>query len=68
MKKNMGKRDRFLRLGISVLLFGVCFWHFSWIIFALGLFTLFESIFSWCVLFQVLGKSSCPLENNKKRK
>jgi hypothetical protein len=60
MKKNIGKPDRILRLIIGILLLGWAYWKMSWILLILGLFTLFEAYMSWCILYQILGKSSCP--------
>jgi hypothetical protein len=60
MKKNIGKPDRILRLIVGILLLGWAYWKMSWILLILGLFTLFEAYMSWCILYQILGKSSCP--------
>jgi hypothetical protein len=60
MKKNIGKSDRILRLIVGLLLLGWAYWQMSWILLILGLFTLFEATMSWCILYQILGKNSCP--------
>jgi hypothetical protein len=60
MKKNIGKSDRILRLIVGIVLLGLAYWKMSWILLILGLFTLFEACASWCVLYQILGKNSCP--------
>jgi hypothetical protein len=60
MKKNIGTPDRLIRLVIGILLLGYAFWKVSWIALILALFTLFESFMSWCILYQILGKNSCP--------
>ena len=60
MKKNIGKPDRILRLIVGILLLGWAYWKMSWILLVLGLFTLFEAYMSWCILYQILGKNSCP--------
>lgn len=62
MKKNIGTNDRLLRLAIAILLL-----IFSWllpsvILFALSLFVFYEAFASWCVLYQLLGKNSCPID------
>ncbi len=64
MRKNIGTTDRLIRLGIAVALFAYAYWKGSWIAFGFGLFTLFESIMSWCIYYQFLGKSSCPVRKN----
>jgi hypothetical protein len=60
MKKNIGKPDRIVRLIVGILLLGWAYWQMSWILLVLGLFTLFEALMSWCILYQILGKNSCP--------
>ncbi|MBS0655177.1 MAG: DUF2892 domain-containing protein, partial [Verrucomicrobia bacterium] len=40
-------------------------WDQSWILLAIGLFTLYEAAASWCVLYHFLGKSSCPIKKDK---
>lgn len=62
MKKNIGTKDRLIRLGISLILFALAYWKDSWILLFFALFTLFEALMSWCVLYQILGKSSCPIK------
>ena len=62
IKKNIGTADRFLRLSIAILLLALAYFKGSWILLLAGLFVLFEAAFSWCVLYQILGKSSCPLK------
>jgi DUF2892 family protein len=64
-KKNIGKRGRILRFFIALLLLIFAFLEKSWITFFLSLFVFFEALFSWCVLYQLLGKNSCPLETKK---
>lgn len=59
MKKNIGSKDRFIRLILSVIAFALAVWLESWVFAAIGVFTLFEAFFSWCILYQILGKSSC---------
>lgn len=60
--KNIGKRDRRIRLMIAVVLL---LWAIttSWspiLLFFSG-FSLFEAIFSWCAFYAALGKNSCPM-------
>jgi len=59
--QNIGSFDRFVRLGISVILFfwGVMLWNP--ILFFLSGFTLFETIFSWCGFYALIGKNTCDL-------
>ena len=65
IKKNIGTKDRLIRFAISLLLFALAYWQSSWIALAFALFTLFESLFSWCIYYQLIGKSSCPINRKK---
>lgn len=60
MKKNIGTKDRLLRLAIAIALFAYAAWQGSWIALLGGLFTTYEALASWCILYQILGKNSCP--------
>lgn len=62
MKKNIGTADRLIRLALAIILLFCAWWFSSWIALGLGLFTLYEAAASWCVLYQILGKNSCPLK------
>lgn len=64
MKKNIGTPDRIVRLIFAVALLGLSVWRHSWILGAASAFVFFEAIYGWCVLYQILGKNSCPI--NKK--
>jgi len=59
-KKNIGTKDRLVRLTIGVVLLALAYWLSSFVFLAAALFTFFEALMSWCVLYQILGKSSCP--------
>lgn len=60
MKKNIGIYDRIIRASIGIILLGYAWFAGSWIAFFLALFTFFEAFASWCLLYQLLGKDSCP--------
>ena len=60
MKKNIGTFDRVLRLALAIVLLVLAYLKMSWILLVAGLFVLFEAAFSWCILYQLLGKNSCP--------
>ena len=62
IKKNIESPGRWLRCGIGVLLLVYAYWKMSWLALAGAAFTFFESYMSWCVVYQILGKSSCPLK------
>ena len=63
INKNIGKRDRLVRLAISIalLLLAILTTWSPILIFFSG-FALFEAIFSWCGFYAALGKNSCPIE------
>lgn len=60
MKKNLGTADRLIRLGIGVIVLIFAWWQMSWISLGVALFIFYEALASWCILYQILGKSSCP--------
>jgi hypothetical protein len=60
MKKNMNNFDRLVRLAIAILFFIVAYFRESWILVLAGGFILFEALMSWCIVYQILGKNSCP--------
>ncbi len=61
MKSNIGKIDRIIRLTIAVFLLVYAYGQSSWIAFGFSIFTFYESWAGWCALYQVIGKSTCPL-------
>lgn len=62
MKKNIGTADRLLRLAIAILLLLSAWWYASWILLLLSLFTFYEALMGWCILYQILGKNSCQID------
>ncbi len=67
-KKNIGTKDRIVRLIIAIFLLGYAAWQSSYIALAAGIFTLYEALTSWCIMFQMLGKSSCSIKPKDRRK
>lgn len=65
MKKNIGRLDRLLRGLIALVLFALAYWQSSVIALLLGLFTLYEVLFSWCLMYQILGKNSCDIKDKR---
>ena len=61
--KNMGKKDRILRIliGIVLLLWAITNTWSPILIFFSG-FAFFEAIFSWCGFYAAIGKNSCPID------
>jgi hypothetical protein len=64
MKKNIGIQDRIIRFVIGLLLLAIAWWQMSWIALALALFTFYEALASWCIFYQLIGKSSCPINKD----
>lgn len=62
MKKNLGTRGRLIRFVMSLLLFVLAWRNQSLLLFGAALFTLYEALASWCVIYQLLGINHCPLD------
>lgn len=62
MKKNIGTQDRLIRLAFAIALLIYAWWQMSWVALGLSLFTFYEALASWCVLYQLIGKSTCPID------
>lgn len=63
MEKNMGIADRALRAAVAALLFFGAWSYGSLILFLFGVFTIYEALSSWCVLYQALGINHCPIDD-----
>lgn len=68
MNRNIGTRDRILRLAIALVLLGYACWYHSWLAAVVGFFTLYEAVAGWCILYQLLGKNSCPINQDHEGK
>lgn len=64
MRSNIGTKDRLIRLVLAIVLLILAWAASSWILLAASVFVFYEAIASWCVIYQLLGKNSCPI--NKK--
>lgn len=62
IKPNLGARDRLIRSFITVGLAMLAIWLNSWLIALITLLALFESMTSWCIIYQILGKNSCSMK------
>lgn len=65
IKKNIGTKDRIIRLVLALIFLGVAIWERSWIALAASLFTFYEAFMGWCILYQLLGINSCQINNKK---
>ena len=61
--KNIGKYDRLIRavIGLAWLLWAITTLWNPILLFLSG-FMFFQSIFSWCIVYQLMGKNTCPIE------
>ncbi|MBM3193226.1 MAG: DUF2892 domain-containing protein [Chlamydiae bacterium] len=66
IKSNIGKKDRIIRFSIAMILFAYAAFQKSFIALGAAIFTLYEALAGWCILYQILGKSSCPIDKKKK--
>lgn len=64
LKKNLDRSGRIFRFVIATLLLIFAIWQKSWVILMISLFVFFEAFMSWCVMYQLLGKSSCPIDSD----
>lgn len=64
MIKNIGSLDRFVRLIIGLVLFGSALVSTSPILAIIGIFAIYESLSSWCIFYQLIGRNTCPLPNS----
>lgn len=60
--KNIGKRDRLLRFAIGVVLLLLAITT-TWnpLLFFFSGFAIFEALFSWCAVYQIMRKNTCPV-------
>ncbi len=62
MVKNIGKKDRIIRVVIGVVLFAMINSFdnkfIQWVIFALVLLSLFSAIKGWCPVYKMLKKNT----------
>jgi hypothetical protein len=63
MKKNINKKDRLVRLALGVF-FLILAMLTNWnpILLLISGFCIFQSVFSWCFVYQAMGKNTCPAE------
>lgn len=61
MKKNIGTTDRIIRLILALIIFTFAFLNKNWILAIAGLFVLYEALSSWCVLYAIIGRNTCPV-------
>ena len=66
MKKNIGTTDRVIRLIFGLIAFVAVFFVTGLIskvlLIAFALFCFYQAAVGWCLLYQLIGKNSCPIE------
>lgn len=62
MQKNIGPADRVIRALIGLFFLLGAWVYSSWILLAVALFCFYEALASWCIIYQLMGKSSCPID------
>ncbi|NTV30384.1 DUF2892 domain-containing protein [candidate division WWE3 bacterium] len=62
MRKNIGTTDRIIRILIGVICLIAALILRNLFIAALGVFALYEGLASWCALYQLIGKNTCPID------
>ncbi|MFH1507826.1 MAG: DUF2892 domain-containing protein [Candidatus Omnitrophota bacterium] len=61
MKKNMGIKDRILRIVMAVLIFALGFKYGSWWG-LVGLIPLFTGMMGWCGLYKLFRINTCEIK------
>lgn len=66
IQKNIGTADRVLRAIIGALVFASIPFIDSGMLkmvgIMLGLFMMYQALMSWCALYALLGKNTCPVQ------
>lgn len=66
MKKNIGTTDRIIRFIFGLIALAAVFFITSLILkiilIAVALFCFYQAIVGWCLLYQLIGKNTCPIE------
>ena len=66
MIKNIGKKDRLVRLILGIICFAAAYFSKNDIsqilLVAAGIFCVFQATFSWCAWYSFIGKNTCPIQ------
>lgn len=66
MKKNIGTGDRMFRLLLGIVVFVGSFFVgepiLKIILIAVGIFSCYEALVGWCLVYRLLGRNTCPIE------
>jgi hypothetical protein len=61
-RMNIGKNDRIIRMVVGIILLVMAIPSLNPVLLFFSGFCFFETIFSWCGFFALIGKNSCPIE------
>ena len=61
MKKNIGIIDRIARFAIGVVLLILAIYQQSIIFGIAAIFCFYEALASWCIVYRILGRNTCPI-------
>ena len=64
-KPNLSSLGRWIRLGFAIFLSFMAWNKGSWILLAAAVFTYYEALVGWCILYQWMGKNSCSIDTKK---
>lgn len=62
MKKNLDRSGRILRFVVAIVLFTASIYLQSFTLLFIAAFTLFEALFSWCILYHFLKINKCNIK------
>lgn len=65
MRNNLGLPDRMLRLVIALFLLALAVSQRSTGLAVAGLFTLYEALAGWCIVYQILRINTCSIRERK---
>lgn len=68
MNKNIGNKDKLMRLIIGICLLFAALYFKSGFLAIFGIFSIFEAISGWCVFYQIIGRNTCPIKNKNENK
>jgi uncharacterized membrane protein HdeD (DUF308 family) len=68
MKKNIGTKDRIARLILGIILIILAFFtaniSIKILLSVIAIVAIFQAAVSWCVLYSLLGKNTCPISKS----
>lgn len=68
VNKNLDRTGRIIRFILAIMVLIYSWWASSWLALAAAIFIFYEALAGWCVIYQILGKNSCPIDQNHRQK